>query len=253
MRQPSDPKNIVLIVLIVIASCAVLLLFLDLFLSVFPDQIERPMGDETDVSDDRSAEEPKKHWWEGIFDREESTETETPAEDAEAVTDLHPTVSLYYTPREMTDAYLPYLTEALHTLRELEMVGEVRPIDRIGLFNLDLYGIPEIILRHKTEGGYYEYTALELMSLNRLTAWRGDTRETEELTVYEKDGGYTVLLIHKGDGDDEYLLEMVADQSICFEERAAKVCEGAKTTYYVHEAQTYEEYIPIYTATPTVI
>jgi hypothetical protein len=66
----------------------------------------------------------------------------------------------------MTEAYLPYLRDAFRALREKEAMGELPTIDRVGLFNLDLYGMPEIILRHKTEDGYYRYMAGEISTLD---------------------------------------------------------------------------------------
>ena len=118
-------------------------------------------------------------------------------------------------------------------------MGELPTIDRVGLFNIDLYGMPEIILRFKTDG-YYRYEALELISLETVTSWDGDARETEELQIYAKGDGYTVLLTTQGDGDDLYVYEMVYDGAVHLAERAVKVCEGAKTTFYVDGAKTDE-------------
>jgi hypothetical protein len=245
--MPTKPKqnNILLMILIAVAALFALLLLLDTFLPILPDSLDRPETQEptTDGVGIIGGEDTKKHWWEGIFDRDEPKETEpsdkTP-ENTEPVTRPYPTESMYYTSGEMTDAYLSYLQDALRVLGEMEDVGELPPIDRVGLFNLDLHGMPEIILRHKTEDGYYRYMAVELISLETILSWDGDTGETEELQAYAKDGGYTVLLTTQGDGDDLYVYEIVYDGEVQVAERAVKVCEGAKTTFYVDGAKTDE-------------
>ena len=237
-------KNILLIILVVVAALCAFLLLLDTFLPILPDSIDRrPAEDSAESSPDvDNVEDTKKHWWEGIFDRDEPKETEpsdeTPA-NTEPVTRPYPTESLYYTSTEMTEAYLPYLQDAFRTLQEMEAMGELPTIDRVGLFNIDLYGMPEIILRFKTDG-YYLYMAKELISLETVTSWNGDARETEELQIYAKGDGYTVLLTTQGDGDDLYVYEMVYDGAVHLAERAVKVCEGAKTTFYVDGAKTDE-------------
>ena len=240
----SKTKNIILVIFVVVAALCALLLLLDTFLPILPDSLDRPETQEptTDGVGIIGGEDTKKHWWEGIFDRDEPKETEpsdeTP-ENTEPVTRPYPTESLYYTSTEMTEAYLPYLRDAFRALQEKEAMGELPTIDRVGLFNLDLYGMPEIILRFKTDG-YYRYEALELISLETVTSWNGDARETEELQIYAKGDGYTVLLTTQGDGDDLYVYEMVYDGAVHLAERAAKVCEGAKTTFYVDGAKTDE-------------
>ena len=241
----SKQKNILLIILVVVAALCALLLLLDTFLPILPDSLDRPETQEptTDGVGIIGGEDTKKHWWEGIFDRDEPKETEpsdkTP-ENTEPVTRPYPTESMYYTSTEMTEAYLPYLRDAFRTLQEMEDAGELEPIDRVGLFNIDLYGMPEIILRHKTEDGYYRYMALELISLETVTSWVGDAGETEELQVYAKNDGYTVLLSTRGDGDDQYLWETVYDGEVRFAVRTSMVCEGAKTTFYVDGTKTDE-------------
>ena len=250
----SKTKNIILVIFVVVAALCALLLLLDTFLPILPDSLDRPETQEptTDGVGIIGGEDTKKHWWEGIFDRDEPKETEpsdeTPEntepsdetdENTEPVTRPYPTESLYYTSTEMTEAYLPYLRDAFRTLQEMEAMGELPTIDRVGLFNLDLYGMPEIILRYKTDG-YYRYEALELISLETVTSWDGDARETEELQIYAKGDDYTVLLTTQGDGDDLYVYEMVYDGEVHLAERAVKVCEGAKTTFYVDGAKTDE-------------
>lgn len=244
--MPTKPKrnNILLMILIAVAALCALLLLLDTFLPILPDSLDRPETQEptTDGVGIIGGEDTKKHWWERIFDRDEPKETdpsdETP-ENTEPVTRPSPTKSVYYTSTEMTEAYLPYLQDAFRTLQEMEAMGELPTIDRVGLFNLDLYGMPEIILRFKTDG-YYLYMAKELISLETVTSWNGDARETEELQIYAKGDDYTVLLTTQGDGDDLYVYEMVYDGAVHLAERAVKVCEGAKTTFYVDGAKTDE-------------
>ena len=244
--MPTKPKrnNILLMILIAVAALCALLLLLDTFLPILPDSLDRPETQEptTDGVGIIGGEDTKKHWWEGIFDRDEPEETEPSdetAENTEPVTRPYPTESLYYTSTEMTEAYLPCLRDAFRTLQEMEAMGELPTIDRVGLFNLDLYGMPEIILRFKTDG-YYLYMAKELISLETVTSWNGDARETEELQIYAKGDDYTVLLTTQGDGDDLYVYEMVYDGAVHLAERAVKVCEGAKTTFYVDGAKTNE-------------
>ena len=244
--MPTKPKrnNILLMILIAVAALCALLLLLDTFLPILPDSLDRPETQEptTDGVGIIGGEDTKKHWWEGIFDRDEPKETdpsdETP-ENTEPVTRPSPTESVYYTSTEMTEAYLPYLQDAFRTLQEMEAMGELPTIDRVGLFNLDLYGMPEIILRFKTDG-YYLYMAKELISLETVTSWNGDARETEELQIYAKGDDYTVLLTTQGDGDDLYVYEMVYDGAVHLAERAVKVCEGAKTTISGDGAKTDE-------------
>ena len=251
----SKTKNIILVIFVVVAALCAFLLLLDTFLPILPDSLDRPETQEptTDGVGIIGGEDTKKHWWEGIFDRDEPKETEpsdeTPEntapsdetpENTEPVTRPYPTESVYYTSTEMTEAYLPYLRDAFRALQEMEAMGELPTIDRVGLFNLDLYGMPEIILRHKTENGYYRYMAVELISLETVTSWDGDARETEELQIYAKGDDYTVLLTTQGDGDDLYAYEMVYDGEVHLAERAVKVCEGAKTTFYVDGAKTDE-------------
>lgn len=244
MPTKSKRNNILLMILIAVAALCALLLLLDTFLPILPDSLDRPETQEptTDGVGIIGGEDTKKHWWEGIFDRDEPKETdpsdETP-ENTEPVTRPSPTESVYYTSTEMTEAYLPYLQDAFRTLQEMEAMGELPTIDRVGLFNLDLYGMPEIILRFKTDG-YYLYMAKELISLETVTSWNGDARETEELQIYAKGDDYTVLLTTQGDGDDLYVYEMVYDGAVHLAERAVKVCEGAKTTFYVDGAKTDE-------------
>ena len=240
----SKTKNIILVIFVVVAALCALLLLLDTFLPILPDSLDRPETQEptTDGVGIIGGEDTKKHWWEGIFDRDEPKETEPSdetAENTEPVTRPYPTESLYYTSTEMTEAYLPYLRDAFRALQEMEAMGELPTIDRVGLFNLDLYGMPEIILRFKTDG-YYLYMAKELISLETVTSWNGDARETEELQIYAKGDDYTVLLTTQGDGDDLYVYEMVYDGAVHLAERAVKVCEGAKTTFYVDGAKTDE-------------
>ena len=240
----SKTKNILLIILVVVAALCALLLLLDVFLPILPDSLDRPETQEptTDGVGIIGGEDTKKHWWEGIFDRDEPEETEPSdetAENTEPVTRPYPTESVYYTSTEMTEAYLPYLQDAFRALQAMEDAGELPAIDRVGLFNLDLYGMPEIILRYKTDGRY-RYEALELISLETVTSWNGDARETEELQIYAKGDDYTVLLTTQGDGDDLYAYETVYDGAVHLAERAAKVCEGAKTTFYVDGAKTDE-------------
>ena len=163
--MPTKPmrNNILLMILIAVAALCALLLLLDTFLPILPDSLDRPETQEptTDGVGIIGGEDTKKHWWERIFDRDEPKETdpsdETP-ENTEPVTRPSPTESVYYTSTEMTEAYLPYLQDAFRTLQEMEARGELPTIDRGGLFNLDLYGMPEIILRFKTDG-YYLYMA----------------------------------------------------------------------------------------------
>lgn len=244
MPTKSKRNNILLMILIAVAALCALLLLLDTFLPILPDSLDRPETQEptTDGVGIIGGEDTKKHWWEGIFDRDEPKETdpsdETP-ENTEPVTRPSPTESVYYTSTEMTEAYLPYLQDAFRTLQEMEAMGELPTIDRVGLFNIDLYGMPEIILRFKTDG-YYLYMAKELISLETVTSWNGDARETEELQIYAKGDDYTVLLTTQGDGDDLYVYEMVYDGEVHLAERAVKVCEGAKTTFYVDGAKTDE-------------
>ena len=244
MPTKSKRNNILLMILIAVAALCALLLLLDTFLPILPDSLDRPETQEptTDGVGIIGGEDTKKHWWERIFDRDEPKETdpsdETP-ENTEPVTRPSPTESVYYTSTEMTEAYLPYLQDAFRTLQEMEAMGELPTIDRVGLFNLDLYGMPEIILRFKTDG-YYLYMAKELISLETVTSWNGDARETEELQIYAKGDDYTVLLTTQGDGDDLYVYEMVYDGAVHLAERAVKVCEGAKTTFYVDGAKTDE-------------
>ena len=222
-KSPRARKDIHLIVLAAVAAFVALLLFLDAFLPVIPDGKERPDREEEKIEADKD-EETKKHWWQGIFDRKEPQETDR---NGSSISRPEPSEKPYYTEEEMTEWYHDALTSALRELASLEERGDILPIKEVGLFNVDIYGTPEVILLQETG----QYMVCDLNSLETLVQWNS-YQTSDKLAVWAKDGGgYTALFTHSGDGDDRYICELESTDRLRYMERAAMIRDGENVTY----------------------
>jgi hypothetical protein len=140
-----------------------------------------------------------------------------------------PEVSVY-TEEEMIEAYYDYVVTALRSLARMEKSGQVLPISEVGLFNVDTYGMPEIILRHEMGGGQAEYTVYDMTSMELLTSCEG---HAVDLTLWQRnDGGYSALFSHNGDGNDDCIREIISYGTDCVE-RLAELHNGSTVTYRV--------------------
>lgn len=223
-KSPRARKDTHLIVLAAVAAFVALLLFLDAFLPVIPDGKERPDREEEKIEGDKEEEETKKHWWQGIFGRDEPVETDR---NGSSISRPDPSEKPYYTEEEMTEWYHDALTSALRELASLEARGDILPIREVGLFNVDIYGTPEVILLHETG----EYMVYDLNSLETLVRW-SSYKTGGQLAVWEKDGGgYTALFTHSGDGDDRYICELESTDRLRYMERTAMIRDAEDVTY----------------------
>lgn len=223
-KSPRARKDTHLIVLAAVAAFVALLLFLDAFVPVIPDGKERPDREEEKIEGDKEEEETKKHWWQGLFGRDEPVETDR---NGSSVSRPDPSEQPYYTEEEMTEWYHDALTSALRELASLEERGDILPIKEVGLFNVDIYGTPEVILLQETG----QYMVCDLNSLETLAQW--NTYQTsDKLAVWAKDsGGYTALFTHSGDGDDRYVCELESTDRLRYMERTAMIRDGDTVTY----------------------
>ena len=227
--MPTKPKqnNILLIVLIVVAALFAVLLLLDTFLPILPDSIDRrpaSNGADTDPSEDAV----------GGTAPPVSLDTDIILDGLYDVT--FNGVIPFYTEEELTEMYREPLATALYRLAELEAAGEILPIDRVGFFNADVSGNPEVIVM-RIRDGVVEYVAYELFSLEELTSWSWEGTQYGELSLWmwhmysakissvgNLRGSMRSIITHTGDGDDECLYE-IDSQWVC-EELFAKVSEA---------------------------
>jgi hypothetical protein len=222
-RSPRARKDTHLIVLAAVAAFVALLLFLDAFVPVIPDGKERPDREEEKIEEDKE-EETKKHWWQGIFGRDEPVETDR---NGSSISRPDPSEQPYYTEEEMTEWYHDALTSALRELASLEARGDILPIKEVGLFNADIYGTPEVILLQEMG----QYMVCDLNSLETLVQWNS-YQTSDKLAVWAKDGGgYTALFTHSGDGDDRYVCELESTDRLRYMERTAMIRDGENVTY----------------------
>ena len=223
-RSPRARKDIHLIVLAAVAAFVALLLFLDTFLPVIPDGKERPDREEEKIEEDKEEEETKKNWWQNIFDRKDPVETDR---NGSSISRPDPSEQPYYTEEEMTEWYHDALTSALRELASLEARGDILPLKEVGLFNVDIYGTPEVILLQETG----QYMVCDLNSLETLVQWNS-YQTSDKLAVWAKDGGgYTALFTHSGDGDDRYVCELESTDRLRYMERTALIRDGDTVTY----------------------
>ena len=179
MKKAFEPKNTLLIILLAVSSLIALLLFLDTFIPVFPTSLDRPDTEEGEAGTGDGSE-TKKHWWEGIFGRDEPTETDgltetdEPADEPSAgVPPIYPDTDspsvgwedllVYpsYTEKALIDDYGTPLVRALERLADMEAAGTIQPIDRVGFFDLNGNGVPEVITMG-IYNGYVEYIAYDV-------------------------------------------------------------------------------------------
>jgi hypothetical protein len=223
-KSPRARKDTHLIVLAAVAAFVALLLFLDAFVPVIPDGKERPDREEEKIEEDKEEEETQKHWWQGIFGRDEPVETDR---NGSSIYRPDPSEQPYYTEEEMTEWYHDALTSALRELASLEARGDILPIKEVGLFNADIYGTPEVILLQEMG----QYMVCDLNSLETLVQWNS-YQTSDKLAVWAKDGGgYTALFTHSGDGDDRYVCELESTDRLRYMERTAMIRDGEDVTY----------------------
>ena len=95
-----------------------------------------------------------------------------------------PSVSFgYYTNEEMVELYCDQLAEVLAYLATSEQSGQISPIDSVGVFELDVDGVPEIITV-TTSDGYVRYTVYGLYSATELSYWKWKGSNPGELTLW---------------------------------------------------------------------
>lgn len=226
MRRSSDKMYITLIALAALAVLLALLLFLDVFVPVFPTSLE--------ITEDgtESFEEGTKPS-EGVTGGMEppiSLETEIPSVNWE---DLHWEFP-HYTEEELMGQFKYLLEYTLILFAEKEAAGEIPLIDRVGLFDLDRNGVPEVITMGVYDG-FVEYTAYGLGSVKPLSSWGWEGTQYGELSLWISpllgassssvssmlSNYWRAFITHTGDGDDEYLCEFNS-KMVC-EERYAEV------------------------------
>ena len=209
-------NNILLMILIAVAALFALLLLLDTFLPVLPDSIGRPENGtnaaETSLSEDTDGG------------------TMPPISSDTGLSGIMEVIPVY-TEEELTQMYRESLATTLYRLSELETAGEIPPIDRVGFFNIDSVGDPEVLVM-RTRDGVVEYVAYELLSLEELTSWSWEGTQYGELSLWmwllssslDWRGKIRSIITHTGDGDDEHLYA-IDSQWVC-EELFAKVSEA---------------------------
>lgn len=197
-KKPPKQKNTHLIVLAAVAGLVALLLFLDAFVPILPDSMNLGGGhSEGDESRGETGEdETKKHWWEGIFDRNEPKETEPPAEDFEPVPRPTPdTDEVYYTEDEMQEWYKPLVT-ALYEIAEQGYEWGSDWNRAVGLFDVDADGTPEILVETdepQISSWACQYRLFDLYSCEEIGSFDIGSEETR-LTLYRRGGSYEALL-----------------------------------------------------------
>ena len=250
MKKAFEQKNTLLIILLAVSSLIALLLFLDTVIPVFPTSLARPDTEEGEAGTGDGSE-TKKHWWEGIFGRDEPTETDgltetdepadEPAAEAPPIypdTDS-PSVGwedllVYpsYTEKALIDDYGTPLVRALERLADMEVAGTIQPIDRVGFFDLNGNGVPEVITMG-IYNGYVEYIAYDVYSWNALSWWGWEGTQYGELSLWMCFSPqssvvfasvYRSLITHPGDGDDEYICE-ITDTWLDYRELFAQVSQ----------------------------
>lgn len=245
MRRSSDKMHITLIALAAVAVLLALLLFLDVFVPVFPTSLA--------LSEDGTESfEGETKPFENVTDRMEppiSLETEIPSVNWE---DLHWEFP-HYTEEELMGQFKYLLEYTLILFAEKEAAEEIPPIDRVGLFDLDRNGVPEVITMGVYDGSV-EYTAYDLSAsysqypMKVVSSWGWEGTQYGELSLWSWPlGGLSsssvsstfthslrAFITHTGDGDDEYLCEFNS-KMVC-EERYAKV----KTKPFQNSSVTLE-------------
>lgn len=246
MQAPKKPKIAFLLVAAILSAAIAWGFFMDPImaaglgaLGLPPPRIQLPewsfselMGGEeqTDATTDPHGQSPQRPWWEGLFenvipDVEHSVEISTPPPEDWLQTDPpefeYGKDPRFYTEEEMIELCYDPLVKALGYLEAEQHAGLIPPVESVGLFDLDLNGVPEIITISRSDG-YVEYTAYELYSVERLTSWgwKANDSGVGELMLWEtttaKTGYYgayyRTLLMHEGDGDDNFICEITRNK-----------------------------------------
>ncbi len=238
MRKSSNKMNITLIALTAVAVLLALLLFLDVVVPVFPTSLE-PSEDGTEPSEDMAdGTEPPI-----------SLETEFPSVSGE---DLPLLEFPHYTEEELMGLFQNPLEYALIYLAEKEAVGEIPPIDRVGFFDLNRNGVPEVITMGVYDGSV-EYTAYELYSMEALSSWGWEGTQYGELSLWSwplagissssvstMTYSWRAFMTHTGDGNDEYLCEFKTN-TVC-EERYARTVSTLSVSSFPTRALGFRLY-----------
>lgn len=254
LTPPKKPKIAFLLVAAILSAAIAWGFFMDPIiaaglgaLGLPPPRIQLPewsfselMGGEaqTNSPTDPDGQSPQRPWWEGLFgnvipDVEHSVEISTPPPEDWPQTDpldygeSWPSREIaYYSEEDMIALCYEPFVKALSYLEALQYDGQIPPIESVGLFDLDLNGVPEIITVSRL-GGYVEYAAYELYSVERLTSWSWEANDNGvgELMLWETTasakgyyGSYCrTLLMHQGNGDDNIVCEISHYDLVCKE------------------------------------
>ena len=175
MRRSFDKLNLPLIALVAVAVLLALLLFLDVFVPVFPTSLA--------LSEDGTESfEGETKPSENVTDRMEppiSLETEIPSVNWEELHREFP----HYTEEELMGQFKYLLEYTLILFAEKEAAGEIPPIDRVGLFDLDQDGVPEVITMGVYDGSV-EYNAYGLYNTKNLSSWGWEGTQYGELSLW---------------------------------------------------------------------
>lgn len=243
MQAPKKPKIAFLLVAAILSAAIAWGFFMDPIiatglgaLGLPPPRIQLPewsfselMGGEEqiDTTTDPHGQSPQRPWWEGIFgnvipDVEHSVEISTPPPEDWFQTDSPESEDGqdlgFCTEEEMIELCYDPLVKALGYLEAEQHAELIPPVDRVGLFDLDLNGVPEIITISRSDG-YVEYTAYELYSVERLTSWGWETKDSGDGELMLANPSlaisgvyYRTLLMHEGDGDDNFICEITRNK-----------------------------------------
>lgn len=156
-------------------------------------------GGEEQTDTDPNGEGTKKPWWDELFDGiKPGLPDEMPPVEPDLPAVEEPTMSLdtlpsyevvepsllYYTQEEMLEAYYDPLVNALVYLAAEEKAGMIAPIEGVGLFDLDVNGVPEVITVLHADG-YAQYHVYELYSVEELSSWWLESSDFEELALWQ--------------------------------------------------------------------
>ena len=152
----------------------------------------------------------------------------------------------YYSEEDMIALYYDSFVQALTHLEAAQHAGLIPPIESVGLFDLDLNGVPEIITISRSKGELV-YIAYELYSVEQLTSWDRQANaggygelmlweSTMEMTPYSYGGiHYRTLIMHEGDGDDNIVCEISHYDLVCkelFAQIQDEISWGGSTILY---------------------
>ena len=214
------------------------------------------MGGEAQTDADPDGEETKKPWWDallegiqpGVPDELPPVEPDLPAvEEPTMSLDTLPSYEvvepslLYYTQEEMLEAYYDPLVNALVYLVAEEKAGMIAPIEGVGLFDLDLNGVPEVITVLHADG-YAQYTAYELYSVEELSSWWLESSDFEELMLWRsytyaaKDSTYPL-----SSASSSVLYRIRFRSIIMYDVNGGSNCVGEIDSKFIYEERFVED------------